>query len=68
MHVSSNLIESSGGPAISQQRVSSLFHGLETHSVLHMLHHCTKLSALDQQQVFDMLTDVPNMSTKGKIF
>ena len=47
------------------QRAAELFRGLENHSVLYVLHQSTKLSALDQKEVLDLLHKVPLEDVKG---
>lgn len=48
------------------QRAADLFKGLENHSVLYVLHKSTKLSALDQQEVLDLLHKVPLQGDKDE--
>ena len=48
------------------QRAADLFKGLENHSVLYVLHQSTKLSALDQQEVLDLLHKVPLQGDRGE--
>ena len=50
------------------QRAADLFKGLENHSVLFVLHQSTRLSALDQQEVLDLLQKVPLQGDKGESF
>ena len=47
------------------QRAAEMFRGLENHSVLYVLHQSTKLSALDQREVLDLLHKVPLEDAKG---
>lgn len=44
---------------------TGLFHSLETRSVLQTLQQCGLLNALDQTEVFDMLTKMPTSLMKG---
>lgn len=45
-------------PATHDDRATRLLHGLETHSVLFVLHRSTRLAALDSQEVLQLLQNV----------
>ena len=42
-------------------KASELFHGLDSHSVLRVLHQSTHLSQLEPTEVFDMLSKRPQL-------
>ena len=54
------LVTRSEGLLSHHQRASSMLHSLETQSVLHMLHQCTKLTAIDQEEVLNILRKRPS--------
>ena len=45
-----------------------LFQSLAGHSALHLLHHCTKLSELDMDEVFNVLRREVPLDTEGSLF
>ncbi|KAK7502719.1 hypothetical protein BaRGS_00005969, partial [Batillaria attramentaria] len=45
-------------PSTHDDRATRLLHGLETHSVLFVLHRSTRLAALDSQEVLQLLQNV----------
>lgn len=49
------------------ERATKLLHGLETHSVLFVLHRSTQLAALDSQEVLRLLQNVARGSGGIKI-
>ncbi|KAL8592591.1 hypothetical protein ACOMHN_026521 [Nucella lapillus] len=50
----------------SGDRATKLLHGLETHSVLYVLHQSTQLAALDSQEVLRLLQNVARGSEDGE--
>lgn len=54
------------GQASSNQRAADMFTGLENHSVLYVLHQSTRLAALDQQEVLNLLHKSPLQNNPGK--
>ena len=54
-------------PAIDP-KASELFHGLDSHSVLRVLHQSTHLSQLEPSEVFDMLSKRPQLGKLKVIF
>ncbi|KAK7103379.1 hypothetical protein V1264_018289 [Littorina saxatilis] len=48
------------------ERATKLLHGLETHSVLFVLHRSTQLAALDSQEVLRLLQNVARGSGDGE--
>ncbi|XP_019625924.1 PREDICTED: zinc finger FYVE domain-containing protein 26-like [Branchiostoma belcheri] len=57
------LVIESGAPITHHDRASQLFQGLESHSVLFMLHQATSLASLNQQEVLDLLHKQPSLPT-----
>ena len=59
------MVNTSGMKA-KQPGAAEIFAGLESQSVLYMLHHCTKLSTLDPDVVLNMLSKCPLLQGEGK--
>ncbi|KAL5009258.1 hypothetical protein ScPMuIL_014839 [Solemya velum] len=53
------LVEMTKTSKVHHQRAADMFRGFENHSVLYVLHHATKLSSLNQQEVLSLLQKSP---------
>ncbi|OWF55424.1 Zinc finger FYVE domain-containing protein 26 [Mizuhopecten yessoensis] len=59
------LKENEDGLTSHQKRAADMFLGLETHSVLFVLHRSTRISSLDQEEVFHLLQKSPLQGETG---
>ena len=59
------LLESASASPVNEQ-ATHLLHGLETHSVLFVLHQSTSLASLEPREVLDLLQNSVTKQTDGE--